>query len=229
MSLSRFVFASATYDHWFFAAGDLATLKALLDRAAHQGDNSETSLQDDSSFAAAQKHLPADFAGMLFLNPQPFVEKLLPLITMTGQSIPPHQLEVLKSIRSVTGAVGFDHGKMRETDFVAMPRVGQDEKLARPLLGAAGTDTFFYSTSQMQWPNEIVSPTSVTSGGFSTLLDQLSAGFRAHGVAMDICRWRLATTSRASAIGRQNAHWPDYIATAPVNDPPQGSEDRGAR
>lgn len=221
VSLSRFVFASATYDHWFFAAGDLATLKALLDRAAHQGDNSETSLQDDRNFAAAQKHLPADFAGMIFLNPQPFVEKLLPLITMTGQSIPPHQLEVLKSIRSVTGAIGFDHGKMRETDFAAMPRVGQAKKLARSLLGAAGTDTLFYSTSQMQWPNEIVSPTSVISGGFSSLLNQLSAGFKAHGVTMDDLPVAFGNEFEAVCNWPAEARFPTLVATVPINDPPK--------
>src|SRR6185369_5631206 len=120
----RFIFASVAYDHWFFAANDLATLKSVLDRAARQNDRGETSLLDDKVFAAAQKHLPLELAGMIFFNPQPFVDKLLPLITMTGQSIPSRQLEILKSIHSVTAALGFDRGKMRETDFVAMSRAG---------------------------------------------------------------------------------------------------------
>ena len=219
VSWSRFVFASASYDNWFLAANDLAVLKALLDRASHQDDKGAVSLQDDKVFAAAQKHLPSDFAGMVFLNPQPFVEKLLPLMRMTGQSIPPRQLEMLKSIQSVTGAIGFDHGKMRETDFVAMPRMGKGKKLERRLLAVAGADTFFYSASQMQWPNEIISPASMISGGFSALLNQLDAGFKAHGVTTDdlpkafddqfevICNWPA------------DARFPFLAATVPVKDP----------
>ena len=218
VSLSRFVFASATYDHWFFAASDLPTLKALLDRAAHQADNGETSLLHDKNFTAAQKHLPADFAAMVFLNPQPFVEKLLPLITMAGQSIPPRQLEMLKSIRSVTGAIGFDRGKMRETDFVAMPRVGQAKKLARAVLGAAGTDTLFYSASQIQWPDQVVSPASVMSGGFSTLLNQLSAGFKTHGVTMDDLPAAFGSQFEAICSWPAEARFPTLIATLPIAD-----------
>src|SRR5262249_52509955 len=85
VSLSRIIFASVAYDHWFFAANDLGTLESVLDRAARQNDRGETSLLDDKVFAAAQKHLPLELAGMIFFNPQPFVDKLLPLITMTGQ------------------------------------------------------------------------------------------------------------------------------------------------
>ena len=135
------MFASVYDNHWFFASNDLATLEGVARSCrSPPGRNSETSLQDERSFSAAQKHLPADYAGMVFLDPQPFVEKLLPVIAMTGQSLPPNQLEAAEIVRSVAATLGFDHGKMRETDFVAMPRVGAEKKLARRSLdGAART------------------------------------------------------------------------------------------
>jgi hypothetical protein len=219
VSLSRFVFASVSYDHWFFAANDLATLKAVLDRAARQNDKGELSLRDDQVFAAAEKHLPQEFAGMVFLNPQPFVAKLLPLITMTGQTIPSRQLEALKSIRSVTAALGFAHGKMRETDFVSMPRVGQAKKLARSLLGAAGTDTLFYSSSLMQWPNEIFSPASAVGGGFSTILSQLNAAFAAHGVSVDDLPVAFGNECEAMTNWPAEAQFPTLVAALPIRDP----------
>jgi len=218
VSLSRFIFASVAYDHWFFAANDLATLKSVLDRAARQNDRGETSLLDDKVFAAAQKHLPLELAGMIFFNPQPFVDKLLPLITMTGQSIPSRQLAILKSIHSVTAALGFDRGKMRETDFVAMSRAGLTKDMARPLLGAGGTDTLFYSASLIQWPNDFLSPVSALGGGLSSVLSQLNAAFASHGVSVDDLPIAFGDEFEAMANWTAEARFPTLIASLPVRD-----------
>ena len=44
-----------TYDHWFFAANDVATLKALLDRAASSQAGKRRHCQDNATFMAASK------------------------------------------------------------------------------------------------------------------------------------------------------------------------------
>lgn len=218
VSLSRFVFASTDYDHWFFAANNVETLKAVFDRAARQNDRGEISLRDDKVFAAAQKHLPLELAGMIFFNPQPFVDKLLPLISMTGQSIPARQLEVLKSIHSVTASFGLEHGKMRETDFVAMPRAGLTKEIARPLLGAAGTDTLFYSASLMHWPGGIFSPASAFGGAFSTVLNQLSAAFSSHGVSIDDLPTAFGDEFETMANWSAETRFPALVGSMPVRD-----------
>ena len=104
---------------------------------------------------------------MIFLDPRPFVEKLMPLVAMTGQSLPMDQLQRLKQVRSVAAAVGFDHGKMRETDFVAMPQVGAEEKLKRPLLGTAGADTFLYSASRVHWSDDLLAQSAPAAVGLA--------------------------------------------------------------
>ena len=117
VSVSRVVIASAYDNNWFFASNDLASLKALLDRVDRRTEKSGESLKENEAFSGALQHLPADYAGMVFIEPQPFVEKLMPLIAMTGQSFSMDQLQRLKQVRSVAGAFGFDQGKMRETAF----------------------------------------------------------------------------------------------------------------
>ncbi len=54
----------------------------------------------------------------------------------------------------MAAALGFDHGKMRETDFVAMPRVGTEDKLARPLLATAGAEhVSLFGVANVHWPD----------------------------------------------------------------------------
>jgi hypothetical protein len=197
----------------------VAALKALLDRADHRADKQTPSLQENEAFLAARKHLPGDYAGMVFIDPQPFVQKLLPLVAMTGQSLPGGQLERLKSIRSVTAALGFEKGKMRETDFVAMPRIGSEKKLTQPLLAAAGADSFFYSVSRMYWPDSIF---SAFDAGCDWSRRFGSAVQRRHARTGDFGRRpseafgdELEITSAWPA----EARWPTIVATLPVNDP----------
>ena len=99
LNVSHFVFARAFDNHWFFASNNLAALKALLDRVDRRREKKEPSLKDDEAFAAARKHLAGEYEGLLFVDPRPFVEKLMPLIFMAGQSLPAAQVERLKSVR----------------------------------------------------------------------------------------------------------------------------------
>jgi hypothetical protein len=90
-------------------------------------EKASPSLQDNKAFSETARYLPGDYAVMLYLDPRPFVKKLVPLIAMTGQSLPLNQLERLGQVQSVASAIGFDNGKMRETDYVVMPRLGAEK------------------------------------------------------------------------------------------------------
>jgi hypothetical protein len=215
---ARLQFASVYTDHWFFASNDVPMLKALLDRADHRADLATASLRENEAFNAAMKHLPEEYALLFYLNPQPFVEKLLPLITMTGQSLPVGQLERLKSIRGVASALGFDRARMRETDFIAMPRGAAERKLMRRLLSAAGKETFFYSVSRMQWPEQILSPPTTANAGLDEILRQLSATLASHGVTAK--ELRAAFGEELEMMGQWPAEmkWPTVVVTLPVGD-----------
>ncbi len=219
VSISRFVFARVFDQEWFFVSNDVAALKALLDRADHRADRQTPSLQENEAFVAARKHLPSDYAGVVFVDAQPFVQRLLPLIAMTGQSLPAAQLERLKSIRSVAAALGFEKGKMRETDFVAMPRIGSEKKLDRPLLAAAGANAFFYSVSRMYWPDNIFSAAAPVATGPAALIQGFNAGMRARGISGDDLRQGFEDELEILGVWPAEARWPGIIATLPVGEP----------
>jgi hypothetical protein len=218
VSVSHFVFASVCDNHWFFASNDLAALKALLDRADRRREKTGVSLGENESFSAALKHLPGEYAGMIFLDPRPFVEKLMPVIAMTGQSLPMNQLERLKQVRSVAATLGFDHGRMRETDFVAMPQVGAEEKLARRSLAVAGANTFLYSASRIHWPENIFSPSAPAAVGMPAILQQLTDALTARGMALNDLREAFGEELEIVGDWPTDARWPTLQATLPVKD-----------
>lgn len=210
--------ASVYSNHWFFISNDIAALKALLDRADHRQEKAEKSLQVDASFRSATKHLPAEYAAMIFVDPRPFVEKLAPLIALTGQSLPINQLQRLQRVQSLAAAIGFDHGKMRETDFVAMPRAGAEKKLVRPLLAAAGADTFFYSASQLHWSENVLSPSAPAAAGLPAFVQQFSAALNARGISPVDLRQAFGEELEITGDWGAGAPWPALLATIAVTD-----------
>ena len=218
---ARLQFASVLDDHWFFASNDVAALKALLDRADRRPGKGEPSLKQNEVFAAAAKHLPNEYAAMIFLDPQPFLEKLLPLVTMTGQSLPATQLQRLKSVRSVISALGFERDQMRERDFVAMPRIGTEKKLSRTLLSAAAGNTFFYSVSRVHSPDQFMTPSEVVAPGLAAILGHLSSALTSHGLKPEDLQ--VAFGDELEIIGQWpgDVHWPNFVASLPVADLPR--------
>jgi len=116
--------------------------------------------------------------------------------------------------------VGFQQGKMRETDFVAMPAVGSEEKMKnRPLLAAAGLSTFLYSASRVHWSDSLLTPSQPAAVGLPALIQQFTGALKAGGISTEDLR--LAFGNELELIGDwpADAHWPTLIATLPVNDP----------
>jgi hypothetical protein len=218
VSVSHFVFANVYDNHWFFASNDLAALKALLDRVDRRRGEKDVSLGESDSFSAALKHLPGEYGGMIFLDPRPFVEKLMPVVAMTGQSLAMNQLAQLKQVRSVAATLGFDHGKMRETDFVAMPLVGAEEKLARRSLAGAGANTFLYSASRIHWPENTFSPSTPAAGGMPAIVQQLMNALTARGMALNDLREAFGEELEIVGDWPTDARWPTLQATLPVKD-----------
>jgi hypothetical protein len=216
--VSHFVFASVYHNQWYFAANDVAALKALLDRADRRREKGQDSLEENAAFAAAAQHLPRAYAGMIFLDPRPFVEKLMPLVAMTGQSLPMDQQQRLRQVQSVAAAVGFDRGKMRETDFVAMPQVGANEKLQRPLLGAAGANAFLYSASRIHWSDNLLASSAPAAVGLPALVQQLTAAMKARGISLEDLRQAFGEELEIVGDWPADSQWPTLIATLPVSD-----------
>ena len=219
VKVARLVFASVYDNQWFFASNNIATLKALLDRADHRQDKSDRSLQENEAFSAAIKHLPQNYGGMIYLDPQPFIERLMPLVAMTGQSLAMAQLQRLKQVQKVAASVGFDHGKMRETDFVAMPQLGVEKKLERAVLGSAGTDTFFYSASRVHWSDNFLSSLAPAAVGLPALIQQFTSAMNAREISLDDLRQAFGEEFELVGDWPTDAHWPTLVAALHVKDP----------
>ena len=214
----HFVLATVFDRAWFFVANDLPTLQAVLDRADRRGDKAAGALPDDEAYKIAAKHLPSEDAGMFFFEPQPLLERLRPVIALTGQTFASAQLAKLNEIQSVAGAFGFDDGKMRESTFVAMPRSGPEQKLAQPSLTSAGTDTFFYSDMLTAWPGDWkLAPT----GGQTSLpafLQPYAEALVRQGVSQDDLRLAFGNEMEVFGEWAAQARWPAFSALLPVKD-----------
>lgn len=217
ISVSHFIFASVYDNHWFFVANDLAALKALLDRVDRRGEKA-ASLQTNAAFTDAIRHLPNAYAGMLYLDPRPFVEKLLPLVAMTGQALPMDQLQRLKQVQAVASAFGFDQGEMRETDFVTMPRLSEEEKLERRSLAAAGANTIFYSAARLHWPENMLAGPAPAGAGLPAVLQQLTAALKTRGIAGNDVRAAFGEELEMIGDWPADARWPVLQAKLPVKD-----------
>ena len=77
---------------------------------------------------------------------------------------------------------------MHETDFVAMPRVGAEEKLKRPLLGTAGADTFLLLGVAHSLVRQPPRPVGSGAVGLPAVLRQFIAAMSARGISLDELR-----------------------------------------
>ncbi len=219
VNAGRFALATVFDRNWFFASNNLAALKALLDRADRRTPEAGRDvLRESEVFQTALKHLPKDAAARFFVDPQPFLARLAPLFTMTGQSAAADRLQQLKSIRSFAGALGFDDGKMRETLYAQMPAQHPGEKLAESALASAGKDTFLYSASLASWPDTWNVSNPVGTPGLPPYVVQAADALKRAGVsAADLKR---AFGNNVELIGSwlQDVHWPQLAVLLPVQD-----------
>ena len=77
--------ASVTVGHRFFAATSIDDLKVLLDRL--DGRGKDTRLAADENFRSAMKQMPLDYAGVLYVQPKSFAQKLVTLRAQSGRAL----------------------------------------------------------------------------------------------------------------------------------------------
>jgi hypothetical protein len=137
----RLTLSSVMVGHRFLVATIADDLRALLDRL--DGRSKGASLGSDQNFRAAMKQMPAQYAGLLYLQPKSLGQELVTLRAQSGRALPAGQQTLIEQMQSFSHATVFDGGKLRDIDFVAMPRL-VDAKLTRDALGIASADTLLY-------------------------------------------------------------------------------------
>jgi hypothetical protein len=214
--------ATAYDGNWFFAANDLARLKALLDRADGRaptkvslsvvptaGQNQPSSLAADENFHAAMAQMPSNYALGIYVQPQ--VLAWFRGVTIKGT--------ILEQMRSVYVTTRFDGGKLHDVIFVAMPKLDQTSELNRSSLALGTKDTFLYLASVLNLSKHLalLDPTGPGSA-LGAGLQKISGALAVAGITMD--DWKAAFGSEAGALADwpQNAHWPSGVVTFPVQD-----------
>lgn len=219
ITVAPFVLVAAFDGDWFFAANDLAALKALLNRADHRGQDRPSTLEADQHFQTAISRMPANYAVAFYLQPKVFADKLAWLRAADGRSISPDQRTTLEQMRSICGASRFDHGKISDTLFVAMPRL-QDAKLTRSSLALGTKETFLYLTTLLNLGQK-VDALSQAAGGNALAAGWQKAlqGLERNGVTAE--DWKAAFGVEATALGDwpATAKWPWLFVSFPVQDP----------
>lgn len=219
VNAGHFALATVHDRNWFFASNDLKSLKALLDRIDRRtADATKDSLRENAAFAAAAKNLPSGYDGMFFVDPKPFLEKLLPVLAMAGQSAVAAQWQRLGEIRSVAGSLGFTGGKMHEVVFVAMPNRNAREKISRSSLATAGLDTFFYSDSLTRWPEQWPLAGSAPPPALPPLLQQVSGALRQAGLTPADLEGVFGHELEILGTWPADVRWPVLSLALPVRD-----------
>lgn len=204
--------------HWFFASNDVAQLKALLDRVDKPGQDRQASLESDETYRDAVKHMPRDYALLVYLQPKDFAQKLATLRATLGQEIPADQRTLIEQIRSICGTIRFDTGKMHDLFFAAMPKQS-DAKLARSSEALGTTDTFLYFATLLNTRNFDALGQAAAVAPLAGWLQKFIRVTANSGITTE--DWITAFDLELGTLAdwSANARWPSVMATLPVKDP----------
>ncbi|MEY2564826.1 MAG: hypothetical protein QOH88_3019 [Verrucomicrobiota bacterium] len=208
-------FATVRDGQWFLVANDLDQLKALLDRVDGRAKDAATTLAADDVYTSATKHMPSAYTGLAFVNIEQIIKKFLPA-EFKLPDVSEEQLALIRKVRSFSGAVAFDGGKMRDVLFVGMPKASEMGKLARVSLPIATKETLFYTAGFADFNHQVASIPQ-----FATLVPALQkfiTAFTANGITLDTWNGAFGQEFGVLADWPAKSHWPLVFAALPVKD-----------
>ncbi|MFL6546522.1 MAG: hypothetical protein ACJ8LM_15275, partial [Candidatus Udaeobacter sp.] len=206
---------ATTYDRpWFFAATDLAELKALLDRADHRAKNPETTLDKDEAYRVAVSHRPSNYAAFFYLQPKTFSERLAALRTAVRSTPTPGETTMLEKMRCIAGSMRFDNGKIHDVLFLGMPKLEHETKLTRSSLSLGTKETFFYLSMLLNLGEKIDTLNQAAAFAGTKLFQALAES----GITADDWKAAFGLELASLADWPSSAHWPSLLLTLPVLD-----------
>ena len=210
--------ATAYDPPWFLAATDLTELKALLDRAEGQAKNSQETLAKDESYRAAISRQPSNYALFFYLQPKVVSARLAALRAAIHAPATPSTgtLSVFEQMRSISGTIRFENGKIHDLLFVGMPKVEPNTTLSRSSLTLGTRETFFYLATLLDLGEKMKALNQVA--GIGGIAQKISQALADSGVTAD--DWKAAFGSELGSLADwpSSAHWPSLLVTLPVLD-----------
>jgi hypothetical protein len=206
---------ATTYDRpWFFAATDLTSLKALLDRADYRAKNSEATLDKDEAYRAAVSHRPSNYAAFFYLQPKIFSERLAALRAAVRSTPAPDETTMIEKMRSITGSMRFENGKIHDVLFLGMPKLEHEATLSRSSLSLGTKETFFYLSMLLNLGEKIDTLNQAAAFAGTKLLQALTDS----GITADDWKGAFGLELASLADWPSSAHWPSLLLTLPVMD-----------
>jgi hypothetical protein len=222
ISHDKVTVATAYDGDWFFAANEVPALKALLDRADGRTKDAANTLAVDENFTAAFKHMPASYVAFVYGRLDRYLERLAEKLPRdSGQS---ERLSMLRQIRSIAGATGFENGKIRDVLFLGMPKMKDTGDLSRSSLALTTPESFLYFASFLNLPNQMPDAQKAAANGFPAAMQGLLKAFTDKGITLDY--WKSAFGSELGVIGDwpQSARLPAVFGTLAVKDATKAKE-----
>ena len=206
--------ATASAGEWFLAANDVEELKRLLDRVDGRGRKPATDVASDDVFAAAYKHMPKNYAALIYARP----DRLATLIaSAAGNAVGASGglLTAFAEVQSFCTATWFDFGKIRDTTFVATPKK-VDGSLSRSSLALGTNETFFFFNALGDLAGTLFNRDA--SAGTPAALQPVALALSQSGVTP--ADWSAAFGSEFSIAGdwAADSRWPSIVAAVPVKD-----------
>jgi hypothetical protein len=219
VAATPFLLATAYDRPWFFAATDLAELKALLDRADGRAKDPNGILDNDEAYHAAVSHRPSNYALFFYLQPKTFAKRLAALRTAIQSPAASKQQTILEQVQSISGATWMDGGKIYDLLFVGMPQLESRDgatALTRSSLTLGTKETFFYLSMLLNLGERI--ETLNQAAGLSGMTQKFAQAFSDAGITADDWKAAFGLELGSLADWPPSAHWPTLLVTLPVLD-----------
>ena len=222
VTATPFTLATAYDRPWFFAATDLAELKAILDRADGRLKNSKVALDADESYRAAAAHMPSSYAASFYLQPKMFSERIAALRAAIRSPVSPSERRMLEQVRGVSGATSFENGKIHDLLFLEMPELEEHTKITQPSLTLGTKDTVFYLSMLLNVGQKFEALSQ--AAGVGGAMQKLFQTFSKSGITAD--DWKAAFGRELGSLADwpSSAHWPSLLLTLPVIDARKAGE-----
>ena len=205
------------YDrNWFFASNNLAEIKSLLDRADGRVESAKNTLDADESYHAAAAHMPSSYAASFYLQPKMISERLTALRAAIEPSGATNERPLLEQVRSISGAMRFESGKIHDLLFLGMPKLEQDAALTRSSLTLGTKETFFYLSMLLNVGQKIDALNQ--AAGIAGTMQKFFQTFSDSGITADDWKAAFGLELESLADWPSNAPWPSLILTLPVID-----------
>jgi hypothetical protein len=217
-------FALATaYDRpWFFAATDLAELKAILDRADGRLKNSKVALDADEAYRAAAAHMPSSYAASFYLQPKTLSERIAALRAAIQSPVSPNERTMLQQVRGISGATSFENGKIHDLLFLEMPELEEHAKITRSSLTLGTKDTVFYLSMLLNVGQKFEALSQ--AAGVGGAMQKLFQTFSNSGITADDWKAAFGLELGSLADWPSSAHWPSLLLALPVIDATKAGE-----